>query len=345
MTIDNRDRIDRLASAIAAFRSPGDSHRKRLCDETPHMTPETMSRGLDLSLEGWDVEGLQALWAQESPHLRDAVFPQVVGVVLGGVLPPSHLQAMVYPLMLGARIVVKAPSADPLFPALFQDCYGDGVTVVDRVAWQDQVTRLDAVITVGDDDSVRDVAAQLPLSTPFVGYGHRTALVCVDGDAVNEELATALATDVGTFDQLGCLSPREVFVRGTLEQADALAAMLSESLSRLPPRFDLGPAIEGAIRTFRDMAVLGDDVLSGAADLSWGVIRSNGGTWTGTPGGRHVVVRQFSDSQAVVDALEPLQGTLSAVATAGQQLNKDSRSSTHLYLIHHQVTATTYTIK
>jgi hypothetical protein len=285
------------------------------------MAADTMARGLDVSLQDWDASGLFALWELESPHLIDAVMPRVVGVVLGGVLPPSHLQALAYPLLLGARIIVKPPQADPLFTDLFRACYDDDITVVDRAGWQDRLAEMDAVIAVGDDDSVRELSSHIPLSTPFVAYGHRTAISLVDGDAVDADISEGIASDVGVFDQLGCLSPQEVFVMGGRDEADTLASMLADQLALLPPRHVLGPSIEGSIRSFREMAVMRGDVVHGPPDLSWGVVRSNGGLWTGTPGGRHVVVRHVPDRQVALAALGSLHGRLSAASYAGDSVD------------------------
>ena len=326
MDTELRQRVQRLSRAIHCFKTPGDPIRERLCSETPHMSPETMARGLDVSLQGWNASGLLALWEEESPHLTDAVIPRVVGVVLGGVLPPSHLQAMAYPLFLGARIIVKPPQADPLFTDLFRACYDDDITVVDRAGWQNRLDEMDAVIAVGDDASVRQLSSHIPLSTPFVAYGHRTAIALVDGDAVDAGISEGLARDVGVFDQLGCLSPQEVFVVGSSDEADTVAWTLADHLALLPPRRDLGPSLEGAIRSFREMAIMRGDVVHGPMDLSWGIVRSNGGPWTGTPGGRHVVVRHVLDHQAALVALDSLHGRLSAASYAGSGIDGPLRA-------------------
>ncbi len=318
-----QDRIHRLAGAIARFRSPDDAMRQRLCAETEHMAPETMATGLDVSLAGWDETGLTALWSEAQPYLQSAVRPALAAVVLGGVLPPSHIQAIGYPFLLGAEVIVKHPSSDPLFPTLFAEALGEGVTVVGRLGLGGVLSRADAVVAVGDDESVRAIGSELAVATPFHAFGHRTAVTVVTGGPVARARPTAddIARDIAVFDQLGCLSPREVLVIGELADAGILAQNLADVLATLPPRASLGVAVEGALRALREQALVLGQTVHGPEDLQWGVTVASGGAWSGTPGGRHVVVRVIDHLTSLPDVLAPLRGHLSAIAVAGGDLD------------------------
>ena len=319
-----RDRIHRLAGAIERFRSEGDVLRERLLSETPHMSPETMAAGLDLSLGPWDETGLSALWSEEQPYLGDGIFPDLAVVILGGVLPPSHVQAIAYPYLLGAEVIVKHPSADALFPSLFAEALGPGITVVGRLGLGGLLSRADAAIAVGEDESVRSLACELPASTPFLGFGHQTAVTVVLGTpaAGAESVAESIARDILCFDQLGCLSPREVFVLGDFATAANLASSLARAMKRsAAPRKALGPAIEAAIRLVREEALVAGEPVLGPDDLQWGVIASRQAVWTGTPGGRHVIVRPVPRLSQLPEALSPMAGHLSAVGVAGGDLD------------------------
>ena len=317
-------RIHRLAAAIARFKTPGDALRERLLDETPHMARDTMAAGLDLSLAGWDETGIAALWSEEQPHLSGAVRPSLVAVVLGGVLPPSHIQAIAYPFLLGAELIVKTPARDPLFCELFSQALGgERLTVVGRLGLGGVLGRADAVIAVGDDDSVRAIRAETGVATPFLAYGHRTAVSVVLSGAVARSLPAAedIARDVATFDQLGCLSPREVVVLGSIDDARTLANNLHDVLGRGPRRESLGPAVEGALRGFVEEHRLRGHAVFGPPDLQHGVVVIDGGEWQGTPGGRHLIVRAARRFNQLSDILAPIRGQLSAVGLAGGDLD------------------------
>ena len=115
----NSERLHRLIDVLESIRSPNGPLHEQLCTQTTQMSETTMSHGLQVALRHWDRPGLERLCAEETPHLTGAIVPRVAGVVLGGVLPPSHIQAIAYPFLLGASVVVKAPASDALFPKLF----------------------------------------------------------------------------------------------------------------------------------------------------------------------------------------------------------------------------------
>ncbi len=236
------------------------------------MTAQTMAEGLDISLSGWDVTGLHALWSEEQPYLEGGYRPRLAAVVLGGVLPPSHIQAIAYPWLLGAEVIVKQPSADPLFPRLFCEALGDSITVVERLGLGGVLARADAVGAVGSDDAIAEITLQVPAGTPALRFGHRTAIAVVPGPvARSEPVAADVLRDLATFDQLGCLSPREIVVIGGLADAHHLAGHLARGLAQRDPRAHLGAAVEGALRTDREVHDLRGTPQLGPDDLQWGL--------------------------------------------------------------------------
>lgn len=323
------DRIHRLARAIERFLTPGDVLRERLCAETPHMAPETMALGLDVSLEGWDEAGIASLWSEEQAYMEGGLPPDLVAVILGGSLPPSHVQAMAYPYLLGAELIVKHPADDALFPMLFAQALGERVTLVGRLGLGGVLGRADAVIAVGDDETVRTLQAEVAVATPFLGFGHRSAVELVCGSAVarSEEVAVEIARDLTLFDQRGCLSPREILVVGDKADAATLAGHIAAACIDLPRRRPLDVAIEGALRQEREASLALGRLTLGPNDLQWGVRVEEGGTWTGTPGGRHVVIRTIDRLSSVPEVLAPLAGHLSAVGVAGDDPDPPTRAA------------------
>ena len=144
--MNSRARIHTLARAIGRLADPKDELHQRLCRDTPHMASETMSRGLIASLTPWDETGISALYAEEQSYCAGGVPPQLCLVVLGGVLPPSHIQAMAYPYLLGAELIVKYPSRDPLFAKVFAEALGDELLIVERLGFGGVWSRADAAV-------------------------------------------------------------------------------------------------------------------------------------------------------------------------------------------------------
>lgn len=287
-----------------------------------------MAEGLTISLGPWDETGLMALWSAEQPYLDGGLAPRLAAVVLGGVLPPSHVQAIAYPWLLGADIIVKRPSRDPWFVDHLAAALGPGITLVDRMGLGGALGRVDAVVAVGSDASVREVLSNVPVSTPALSFGHQTAIAVVPGPAARSEpVAASVVRDLATFDQLGCLSPREVFVVGNLTDARHLAGNVAMGLARAPRRLALDVACEGALRGARESALLRGHEVLGPDDLQWGLTVVEGGEWCGTPGGRHAIVRVVPTFEALIDALSPIRGHLSAVSVAGTDLAPGTREA------------------
>lgn len=305
-------RCDELSAAVRRLLDRADPLHERLVRQSPYFHADTLEAGLSLSLGGWTSGERLYRHVRAQVH-ASAVPPQRAVVVLGGVLPPSHVQAIAYPFCLGADVLIKPPSADPLFPALFAEALGRHVQLIGGADVPAAVRAADAVVVVGSDEAVRGVSALTPVGTPWLGFGARTAVSIVGGQLGADD-ARRLAIDVTTFDQRGCLSPTEVLV--VVGESSRVASSLADAMRALPPRRRTG-IDEDALTRARELAWLrGDTVFgpeSGGPERGeWAVIAAHGGQFTGTAGGRHVIVRAVDEVSA---ALAPLRGRLSAVST------------------------------
>ena len=313
-------RLQRLAYAISEFADPTTQEHQTFCRHSLHMTSAVMSEGLQVSLGPWNAAGLIALKDAEEAYTRGGIRPHSVMVVLGGVLPPSHIQAISYPYLLGARVYVKPPSADRTFAERFVRILDDDVSVVDGLD-DEHVSASDALVVVGSDESVRAVESRFPVGTPTLGFGHKTSAAIVTPDAD----VAALARDATLFDQQGCMSPREILVIGTPDDAVRLAEGLAVHFSQRVVRFRLSVAVEAALRTQREEALMRGRTVLGPDDLGWTIIVEEGGKWRGTPGGCSVVVRAMPDPNSAVLALTFPAAQITAVAVSGVTLSKDLR--------------------
>lgn len=292
------DRAEEAARWLSELLRSGSELNTQALGTNTHFDAETWQAGLERAVTPWaDAQAL--LGAMEGDlhgHLgRTAVPPSSALVVLGGVLPPSHLQAVLRPWLLGADVLVKAPSQDPGFPALVAAAF-PGIRLTGRADVAAYARTVDAVVAVGGDEAVRAIAALVPLSTPFLGYGDRLSIGFTDATASTEALR-GFADDVRLYDQRGCLSLRELWVRG---EPTGVAERLVEQLRGSASRPSLG-ALEDRIRRFHDLAVMAGAVVHAEWSteperrvLSWCVaVETDDAPLPPGPGGRVVVVRRW----------------------------------------------------
>jgi hypothetical protein len=317
-------RAHEAARWLTELLRPGSELNAQALRTNTHFDAATWQAGLIRAVAPWaDAEALLGALEAELHALADvAVLPTSALVVLGGVLPPSHLQAVLRPWLLGADVLVKAPSQDPAFPALLAASF-PGVTLTSRDDVPSCARTVDAVVVVGGDEAVREIAALVPLSTPFLGYGDRLSIGLTD-EAPPAAALEGFADDIRLYDQRGCLSLRELWVRG---DPQGVAERLAEQLlcsARRPP---LG-ALEDRIRRYHDLAVMSGAVVhaewsseSGRRVLSWCVaVETDDAPLPPGPGGRVVVVRRWQPG-----AMNP-PAPLSSVAVAGALSAEERRS-------------------
>jgi hypothetical protein len=188
----------------------------------------------------------------------------------------------------------------------------------------------DTVLAYGGNEAIAQVRSQVPVTTRFLGYGHKLGFGLVGRAALDVQRAPATARlaahDIVRYEQQGCYSPHQFYVeRGgkvsPREFAQYLAAELANLQQRFPRRaLALGEAAAiGGWRQGAEMRSLtGTDVeLLGDSDSAWTV------AYTDTPqalaptgGGRSIVVSAVDALDDVVPLLAPHTAFLQTVGIA-----------------------------
>lgn len=312
---------------VERFRDPQSSEREAL--RTPlgrfcRLSDAGLGAALEAVLGGADRPAARRLFAAARGHQGGGL----VAVILAGNLPALAVQSLLPALALRRPVLLKSPSAEPLFAAAFVRTltrYEPGLAdAVAAVSWPGGDLALEApvlaraatVLAYGDQATVDSVTARA--AGRCVTYGPKTSLGIVAADADLTGAATGLARDVALFDQRGCLSVQAVYTDG---DAGALAAALAAALRRAAeewPAGPLDPAVAAGVQQLRADAALR------------GLYRPELPLATGTvvvdplpelrpsPGLRAVRVLPVASLELLPELLAPWRGRLQGAALAGE---------------------------
>ena len=308
-----------------------------------HATIVQIARHLGFSIPLLE-ESLDTLLA---PFTRDAlaglarrvtVRRELLGFVMAGNVVGAGLHEVVLGLLAGAGLLVKTASREPWF---FEELANTLAHEDLRVGGRLQVfnwsrTRadltgvlrevIDEVIPYGDDSTITAVGGG-----EVVGFGSRLSAALVTRGAARggqaEEVARRLARDVTLFEQLGCLSPHQVFVESDSEGdavgfAESLARAMGDLARRLPPPLHLELEDAAALRSVRETArwraIAGEPVRTiEGPGLSWVVVFDRDADLGPAPGLRCVRVSAIPNLADLAARLASVRGKVEAFAVAG----------------------------
>jgi len=312
---------------VARFLRPGSLERRALDPALARLC--RLSRpGLDAALEavlgGVRREAAAALFGEARPV--EGAGP--VLVVLASNLPALAVQPLLPALALRRPVLLKSPSAEPLFAPAFLAALAKRephlAGAVAAATWPGGerdleapvLAGVDTVIAYGEQEALDDLERRAP--GRVVGYGPKTSLAVLGSDADLREAAEGIARDVALFDQRGCLSIASVYTAG---DAAVLAGRLGQALLDLARRWPSGPATRAEsaavqhLRLEAEMRGLRVQPLSSQAGT---VILDPEPSFRPSPGLRTVRVHPLRDLARLPEILEPWRGRLQGAALAGR---------------------------
>jgi hypothetical protein len=239
-------------------------------------------------------------------------------------------------------VILKSPSSEPLFAPAFaaelarrEPALGEAVAALtwrggDADLEAPLLAAADPIVAYGEAATLADLERRAAAAGGgrLVGYGPKTSLAVVAGDADPGAVAAGLGRDVALFDQRGCLSVAAVYVeeagdRGN-SRARAVAAALAAELERLGRRWPPGRATvaeRAAVRQLREEAALAGLAVWEAADgggLDRGtVVVDPEPAFRPTPGLRTLRVQPLPAMARLPTVLAPWAGRLQGAALAG----------------------------
>lgn len=315
------DLLAAWGGTVEAFLDPGSPERRALDPDlarTTRLSPEGLAAALEAVLGGVRTGPAAALLA-EAETLPIGGGP--VLAILASNLPALAVQPLWPALALRRPILLKSPSAEPLFvPAFLAALVRREPRLEPAVAsatWPGGDARLEApalagadtVIAYGDEPALADLRRRAP--GKLVEYGPKTSLA-----AVSElDSAEGLARDIALFDQRGCLSIAAVYTNGDPE---ALAVRLEEALEKLWPPGPADPVALSMVQQVRLEAEMRGLRRSRLPVSAGTVLVEPEPAFRPSPGLRTVRIHPLADLGRLPDVLSPWKGRLQGAALAGE---------------------------
>jgi hypothetical protein len=304
-----------------------DAVQRVACDESL-VRPLTEATGLSAPMVRWalrttaesfTVETLASLRARAGIDAAEGWAPhnrmRLATLVLAGNVFTACLRPMVLALLFEAPILVRTSSRESLLAEAFARAlpppYDGACAVVsfpkdDDARWDAFLRHADATHVYGSDETLSAIRARLPIAARFVGHGHGLGVAAmsvsqVDDSPFDETAWTArqLALDVAAYDQRGCLSPQELIVLGSQDEASSIAYLVSRYLDeqeKTLPRGPLPDEVAAAARRWRDVVLATGELHEGAAHA---VAFDPTGMLPLGPGHRHLIVRALPNELAL----------------------------------------------
>ena len=263
--------IDRAVARLLDAQDPLRREADALLPVVTGYDAEMVCLGLTAYLESFRAAPLRRFVAQDfpNPKVLDGFQPAVKGGsvralgaallthVWAGNVPGLPLWSLVCGLLVKAGNIGKLPTAEPVFATLAARALiaahpplADALAVVwwpgaEPDAGQPLYRASETVLAYGSNASLAEVRARVPITTRFLGYGHKLGVSLIGRAALDRARGPAqarrAALDVVRWEQQGCYSPHLIYVEkgGALSPrvfAQHLAAELANLGARHPRR-------------------------------------------------------------------------------------------------------------
>jgi hypothetical protein len=257
--------------AVARLLDPADPYRQQADRLLPLVTgfdAEMVRLGLTAYLKTFRQPQLQRFVAEDfaNPKLLDefqprpkggfakAMGPDLLVHIWAGNVPGLPLWSLISGLLVKSGSVGKLPGAEPLFAGWFARLLVEvdpGLADCLAVGWwkggdpareQALFAQADVVLAYGGNAALESLRRQVPITTRFLGYGHKLSFGMVSRAALDARKAQGTAHlaayDVVRYDQQGCYSPQVFYVeRGGKVSPRDFSQYLAHELASFEHKF------------------------------------------------------------------------------------------------------------
>lgn len=257
--------------AVARLLDPADPCRQQADRLLPLVTgfdADMVRLGLTAYLKTFRQPQLQRFVAEDfaNPKLLDefqprpkggfakAMGPDLLVHVWAGNVPGLPIWSLISGLLVKAGNIGKLPGAEPLFAGWFARLLVEedpGLADCLAVGWwkggdaareQALFAQADVVLAYGGNAALQALRQQVPVTTRFLGYGHKLSFGMVSRAALDARKAQGTAHlaayDVVRYDQQGCYSPQLFYVeRGGKVSPRDFSQYLAHELASFEHKF------------------------------------------------------------------------------------------------------------
>ncbi len=254
-----------LAEVAKGWLQTDNRFRKLALDYGPAETGfsrATLAKGLDNFFHQLTPENFSELLEQElgedSCHVSRVTChgprhfwrgPEFLVHIAAGNIPNPTLTSIVLGLLTRSAQFVKCASGSAFLPRLFAHSIYDADSklgaCLEIAEWRGGNVDLEmallaeanCVTATGSDEMLAAIRSRLPISTRFLGYGHRVSFGFVAREILTgshlRRVAARVADDVAAWNQLGCLSPHVIYVQSRGEMLpEKFAELLADELEQ-----------------------------------------------------------------------------------------------------------------
>lgn len=353
--------VEILDAAVMRLLDPQDPYRREAERLLPAITgydAEMVKLGLNGFLQTFRAPQLHRFVAEDfaNPKVLDEFQPAIKGGLVrafgpgllvhswAGNVPALPLWSLACGLLVKAGTIGKLPSAEPVFASLMArllaevhpplaDClaivWWKGGDVDSAAAVFGEA---DTVLAYGGNEAIAQVRSQVPVTTRFLGYGHKLGFGLVGRAALDTQRAPATARlaahDIVRYEQQGCYSPHQFYVeRGGKVSPRDFALYLAAELSNLQQRFprralalEEAAALAGWRQSLELQALASDGAeLIGDAHAAWNVaFHEQAQGLAPTAGGRSILVCAVDALEDVVPLVAPHAAFLQTAGIAAE---------------------------
>ena len=276
------------------------------------------------------VDALDRWISRDGVRVR-AKAPKLIYHICAGNLTVSAITSIVHGLVLGSHNVVKLPgdrddsSTRREILAFIRGLPASLRKLVEmhRTLDEKMLARADAIIAFGSDPTMETLRARTRFDQKFIAHGHALSLLWLaDPNNLTAREARAVATDILTYDQLGCLSPQAIYVPPQTNIA-ALGEKISRALEAHRRGLKKKPArplsVAARLAEARDMAfALGHRAwLPPKKHLGWTLAHDPESFFQPSPLHGFITIRPVRESN-LKEALASVAGRISTVGVVGK---------------------------
>ncbi|HUB67786.1 MAG TPA: acyl-CoA reductase [Candidatus Methylacidiphilales bacterium] len=265
--------------------------------------------------------------------------PAMIYHICAGNLAGSAWTSLAHGILLGARNVVKLPGDrhdSSTRREILHFVRGlpkslRRLVETHRTLDENLFSCADVIIAFGSDTTIGSLRARTRPDQKFIAHGHALSLLWIEEPGhLTPRQARACATDVLTYDQLGCLSPQAIYApAGTDAGAlgDHLARALEAEWRAARPKPPRPLPVAARIAEARDVALaLGHRVwLPPEKHLGWTLIHDPNPLFEPSPLHGVIYLRTVAESKLPA-ALASVAGRISSVGVAGRMSSRSEET-------------------